>query len=169
MDLFQKGECVVYGAHGVCRIIDLETRVIDRKRIEYYVLEPNDQIGARYYVPTENKAATSKLSPVITERELRALLSSDTVSADAWISDENQRKQYYRELITSGNRAALIQMIHTLHQQRAANYNAGKKFHLCDENFLRDAEKLLNAEFSMVLGIPKEEIGKHVERLLLGK
>lgn len=36
--MFQSGDQVIYGIHGMCRIIELETRKIDRKLIEYYVL-----------------------------------------------------------------------------------------------------------------------------------
>lgn len=164
--MFQCGDQVLYGIHGVCKIIDLETRKIDRKMIEYYVLEPVDQVGARFYIPTQNASAVSKLRPIITHNELDALLRSGDACADAWIADENQRKQHYRELITSGDRAALVQMIHTLHKHKEQQATAGRKFHLCDENFLRDAEKLLNTEFSLVLNIPQEEVRNYVQKAI---
>lgn len=164
--MFQCGDQVLYGIHGVCRIVDLETRKVDRKMIEYYVLEPVDQTGARFYIPTQNASAVSKLRPIITRNELDALLRSGDASTDAWIADENQRKQYYRELITSGDRAALVQMVHTLHKHKEQQALAGRKFHLCDENFLRDAEKLLNMEFSLVLNIPQEEVGNYVQNAI---
>lgn len=164
--MFQRGDQVLYGIHGVCRIVDLETRRIDRKRIEYYVLEPIDQSGARFYVPTQNQAAVAKLRPIITQQELNDLLRSEDAYADAWITDENQRKQHYRDLITSGDRAALIRMVHTLHKHKEEQVAAGRKFHLCDENFLRDAEKLLNSEFSLVLNIHQDEVSSYVQNAL---
>ena len=54
----QIGEKVVYGIHGVCTIIELETKIIDRQKVRYYVLEPLEQPGARYYIPTgESKSS----------------------------------------------------------------------------------------------------------------
>jgi RNA polymerase-interacting CarD/CdnL/TRCF family regulator len=53
-------------------------------------------------------------------------------------------------------------MINTLHQHKKVQAEAGRKFHLCDENFLRDAEKLLNAEFSLVLGIQPADVGAYI-------
>ena len=40
--------------------------------------------------------------------------------------------------------------------------DAGRKLHLCDENFMRDAEKLLNAEFSLVLNIAPNEVEGYI-------
>lgn len=164
--MFQCGDQVLYGIHGVCRILDLENRKIDRKIIEYFVLEPIDQPGARFYVPTQNKAAVAKLRPIISQQELDDLLRSDEACIDTWIEDENQRKQRYRDLITSGDRAALIRMVHTLHKHKKEQAAVGRKFHLCDENFLRDAEKLLSSEFSLVLNIEQNEVGNYVQNII---
>lgn len=160
--MFQIGDLVVYGIHGVCRILSLDERVIDRKKIKYFALQPKDQPEARYYVPAENPVALSKLRHIIGQDELNALLDSDEVRAENWISDENQRKQYYRDIINRGDRASLLRMIYTLHQHKERQAQLGRKFHLCDENFLRDAKKLLNAEFSLVLNIEPNEVGKYI-------
>lgn len=160
--MFQVGDKVVYGIHGVCQIIDLEAQRIDRKTINYFVLEPVNQPGTKFYVPSENPSALSKLRQVISKQELEDLLRSPDVKQDCWIGDENSRKQRYRELICSGDRRELLKMIHTLHYQRKLQLDSGRKFHLCDDNFLRDAEKLLNSEFSLVLGIEPGEVGKYI-------
>lgn len=164
--MFQIGDRVLYGIHGICQILTLEMRKIDRKLIEYYVLEPVDQPGARYYVPTQNEAAVSKLRPIMTQQELGELLSAAAAGEDAWISDENQRKQHYRELINSGDRVALLQMVHSLHKHKEEQAAAGRKFHLCDENFLRDAQKLLESEFSLVLNMDQDKVGTYVQNAL---
>lgn len=160
--MFQCGEKVVYGIHGICQILTLEERVVDRKTVVYYVLEPLEQPGTRFFVPAHNQAAVSKLRSLLTREELDTLLCSEQSQKDSWIVDEGKRKQYYRELITSGDRAALVSMVRSLHQHRQEQVACGRKFHLCDENFLKDAEKLLSAEFSLVLGIPQNEVGNYV-------
>ena len=165
--MFQVGEHVLYGIHGVCRITATEERTVDRKRVSYLVLEPLEQAGARYLIPTHNEAALSKLRPVMSRQQLEQLLSSDEVRFNVWIEDENLRKQRYRELISSGDRLALLQMICSLHNHKKAQSEAGRKFHLCDENFLRDAERLLNEEFSLVLGIEQNLVSAYVCNALL--
>lgn len=160
--MYQIGDDVLYGIHGVCRVVDQEERCVDKKRVTYLVLEPKEQTGARFYVPCHNPAAMAKLRSVMTKEELDSLLRAESVRENAWIEDENQRKQHYRELISSGDREALLRMVGTLHVHKEAQAAAGRKFHLCDENFLRDAEKLLSAEIALVLGIEPSQVGKYV-------
>ena len=166
--MFQIGDQVVYGVHGVCQIAELEERIIDRKPVQYFVLEPLEHSGSRFLVPAQNPAALAKLRPVLTAEALQALLSSEEICSDVWIPDENLRKQQYRILIGNGDRAALLRMVYSLRRQKELQQAAGKKFHMCDENFLRDAEKLLRGEFSLVLGIAPEQIDARI-RSLMGK
>lgn len=161
--MLQVGSQVVYGIHGVCTIIEVEARRVDRKKVEYFVLEPNDQPGARFYVPTQNQVALSKLRPLLTKEALDALLVSEDTHRECWIPEENLRKQKYRELINGGDRAALISMIRALQQHKESQLAAGRKFHLCDENFLRDAEKMLRSEFSQVLGMSQAEVNVYIK------
>lgn len=165
LPVYQLGDKVVYGVHGVCNIIALEKQLVNRKRVEYFVLEPTDQPGARFYVPTQNEAALAKLRPLMSKEELSSLLASDTIEQVQWIQDENQRKQYYRELINSTDVAVLIGMVRTLHFHKKEQLSSGKKFHLCDENFLKDAQKLLFSEFSDILGMDREEIIEYIHQL----
>ncbi len=164
--MYQIGDQVVYGIHGVCAVAAVELRSVDRKKVEYFALEPLDQPGARFYVPTQNAAALAKLKPVLSREELEALLDSESVHADVWIADENQRKLCYRELINSGDRGKLLAMVGSLYRHKEAQAALGRKFHLCDENFLRDAQKLLNSEFSLVLGIEPGKIGEYLRKRL---
>lgn len=160
--MYEIGQLVLYGSHGVCKVLNKEIRTIDRKKVEYLVLEPIDQQDSRFLVPTSNAVAMAKLSPILTKEEIENLLSDRELIADAWIEDENIRKQKYRELIVGSDRSSLISMIRALYIHKEKQQEAGRKFHLCDENFLRDAEKLLSAEFSVVLGISRQQVGQYI-------
>lgn len=149
--MYQIGDRVVYGIHGVCVVADQEQRKVDGKLVTYLVLEPMGQEGSRFLVPTHNAVAMAKLSPMLTRESLEALISASEVWEDGWIADENRRKQLYRELIGSGDRAKLIQQIRTLYRHKKNLAATGKRCHLCDENFLRDAERLLINETAIVL------------------
>lgn len=163
--MFKIGDRVVYGIHGVCQICGLEERTVDRKAVQYYVLQPTDQAASKYYVPSQNPAALSKLRPLMHKVELQQLLHSQEVLQDRWIPDEGKRKLAYRELISSGDRVALLSMINTLHRHRKQCFEQGRKFHLCDENFLRDAQRILSAELSAVLEIPVSEVPEFVQHI----
>lgn len=155
--MYQIGDYVIYGIHGACRVMGTEKQLVNRKRTEFLVLEPLVQSGSKYYVPTENPTAMGKLRSVLSKDELIQLLDSDAVRQDCWISDEGQRKQEYRELIVASDRLRLMQMVSSLYRYRGTQEAAGRKFHQCDENFLRDAEKLLSSEISLVMDLPADE------------
>ena len=160
--MYEIGQRVLYGIHGVCRIISVESMRFGKERAKYYVLEPTGQPGARFYVPVANEAAVAKLRPLLTQQELLDLLHCDRVRNAPLIENENERKQYYREVINSGDRESLISVIGALHRHRKEQVAAGKKFHQSDENFLADAQKLLNAEFAEVFGLDSKDVSAFV-------
>ena len=155
--MFQVGDKVVYGMHGVCVIAGTECRRVDKKNMEYLVLEPVGQDGARFLVPAQNAAVLGKLHPVLPKEDLEALLRSGEAHTDCWIKDENQRKQAYRDLFANGSRERLLQMVFTLYRHKASQSAAGRKCHLCDENFLHDAEKLIAGEIAEVLSLDETQ------------
>ncbi len=167
--MFQLGDKVVYGIHGVCSVTATEEKVIDRKKLTYLVLEPEERDGSRYLVPTHNASAMAKLRPMLTPETLEELLRSEAVQSCQWIMDENQRKQTYRELIASGNREKLMGMVCALYRHRQSQTAAGRKCHLCDENFLRDAEKLLASETAVVLGLDAMQAKQYIRNALAPK
>jgi CarD family transcriptional regulator len=166
--MFEIGNLVMYGIHGVCKIVDKELRTIDRKKMEYLVLEPVNQNSSRFYVPSGNPNAMAKLRRLMTRQELETLLVSGDIRQPCWIEDENLRKQHYRDLVSTGDRVALLRMLYTLYRHRESQLSSGRKFHLCDENFLRDAQRLLSVEFALVLGIAPEQVGEYVVRAMEG-
>lgn len=149
--MYQAGDRVLYGIHGVCCVKKAEERMLDGTRRLFLALEPEGQDGCQYLIPTHNAAAMAKLRPLLTKQALQLLLSSDQVRKSEWITDENRRKSTYRELIAGGDTAVLLQMIYSLCRHQIEQSQQGKKFHQCDENFLRDAEKLVAGEIAAVM------------------
>ncbi len=164
--MFQLGDRVMYGMHGVCQIVDTEQRVIDRKKISYLALEPVGQPGSRYLVPTHNAVAMSKLSAILDRQTMEALLCDETLLQAPWIQDENQRKQCYRDQIGSGSREELIKLCAALYRHRQTQSAVGRKVHQCDENFLRDAERLLCSEIELVMEMSPEEAKQYLRTSL---
>ena len=164
--VFGIGDQALYGIHGVCRIVDSETRMVDAKQVAYLVLEPVGQIGTRYYIPTHNESAMKKLRKMMTKEEMDRLLQSEEVHKVNWIREDYLRKQTYRDLISGGDRAALMNMVYTLYQHKKTQAGLGKKVHLCDENFLKDAEKLLSSEISIVMGMTFDQARSYVRMQL---
>ena len=164
--MYQVGEYVVYGVQGVCRILGTEKQLVNRKRTEYLVLEPLDRGASKFYLPTQNPSAMGKLQPILTRRQMDDLLKSEELRKDCWIQEENLRKQRYRDLLSAGDRVSLLQMLAAVYHHKEEQAAAGKKFHQCDDSFMRDTEKLLCSEIGLVMELESVEAREYLRSRL---
>ncbi|MBE6614893.1 MAG: CarD family transcriptional regulator [Ruminococcaceae bacterium] len=163
---FRKGDTVIYGANGVCEIDEITTQSFCGEDREYYVLRSVYCAGETVFVPTDNAALTGKMYPALTRDEIDGLLNGLPADAPAWIESDDERKNRFAEILTSGDRAALIGMIRTLYAHREKQEKKGKKLHLADERSFREGEKLLNEEFAHVLQIQPGEVADYIREKL---
>lgn len=154
--MYQVSQLVVYGIHGVCRILQMDERIVDRQRVSYYVLEPLSQPGTRYLIPSQNPAAIAKMRPLLEREQLLALLR-EAPDKLAWEPDDNRRKLLCRQIIASADVAAMIDMLRFLQIHRQSRAQMGKRIHISDENFTRDAQRMLTGEICAVLGLSEKD------------
>ena len=83
-----------------------------------------------------------------------------------WIEDETERKARYKEILAGGDRVQLIQMIKALYFHQEEQRAVGKKLHISDENFFKEAQRLLHDEFSAALGIPRDDILDYIDQII---
>ena len=164
--MYQIGEFVVYGIQGVCRVLGTEKQLVNRKRVEYLILEPITREKSRFYLPTQNPNAIGKLCPVLTRKELNDLLDCAQINEDCWIKEESLRKQRYRDLLSAADRISLMQMLRSLYRYQSELISNGKRIHQCDEYFLHDAERLLSSEIGLVMELSPEEAKQYLRNRL---
>ena len=165
--MYSIGEKVVYGGHGVCLIAGIDQRNIDHKEVSYYVLTPMGQSQTQFFVPAHNPVAMAKVRYPMSREEMVLLLRQAQSGAPSWIPEDNRRKNRYKELLSSGDFLSLAQMVYTLQEYRQSLFAVGKRFHVCDDNFLRDAKRILDSEICEVLEIPAGEVPEAIEGLLM--
>ncbi len=151
-------DLVLYGTEGICRITDIAVRDMHGGNVEYYVLKPMGDGNSTIFVPTGNEALTARMRRILSVEEIYALIHSMDGQETEWIENENMRKQQYKDILSSGDRNSLVKMIKTIYLHGEERKRMGKKLHLCDERFLKDAEKMLYEEFAHVLKIKKDEV-----------
>lgn len=162
--MYEIGQQVIYGTHGVCTISAIESMRVGNTTSDFYVLQPIGQPDSKYYIPLQNQAALAKVRPLLSRQELLALIHSDAVRQDVWVADENQRKLRFRQILSQGEHSLILSMIYCLHKHKITQQSLGRKLHISDESFLKDAEKLMNAEFSQILGMASSQIGPFILR-----
>ena len=153
--MFKINDVVVYGSQGVCEIVDIEKKKIEGVSRSYFVLKPKADSGAIFYVPTWNEKAWGKMRKVMTKETVDALIDSMPNKTPVWIANENERKEAYRKILASGDHAAIISMVQALFTHKKEREAEGKRLHMSDEHFMKDAEQILYSEWQYVLNVDK--------------
>ena len=160
--MFQIGQVVCYGMEGVCTITEMKNMKVGHTRSPYYVLKPIHRTSSTIFVPVNNAELVAKMKSVLSEEEINDLLSSVKDGEIEWIDDANDRKAEYQKILLEGERVQKVRLVRTLVQRRQHLQKLGKHLRSGDEQILRDAEKLLVDEFSLVLKIPQEKVPDYI-------
>ena len=153
--MFKIKDVVVYGSQGVCEIVGIDRQKVEGSIKEFFVLKPKNDKAATFYVPTWNEKAWGKMRKIMTAEDVNALIDSMPRNAPLWIENENQRRETYRQILTSGDQAAIIAMVQALFLHKKAREAEGKRLHMSDEHFMKDAEQILYNEWQYVLNVDK--------------
>jgi len=153
--MFKVKDVVVYGSQGVCEIIGIEDQKVGGEVKKFFVLKPKDDKGATCYVPTWNEKAWGKMRRVMTPNEINSMIDSMPDKKPNWIDNENERKETYRQILASGDQAAIISMVQALFSHKKEREADGKRLHMSDEHFMKDAEQILYNEWQYVLKVDK--------------
>ncbi len=162
--MFEKGELIMCGGHGVCRVIDITGNPIDRSDLQkkYYVLEPVFEKASTIYTPVNNEKIVMRR--IMNREEAEKLIAHIEEIDTMWIQEEKRREQTYKEAIRTYDSRSLVQIIKTLYQRKRSRINEGKKVLSSDEQYLHKAEELLYSEMSLALSIPKSEVEAYIAR-----
>lgn len=159
------GENVVYGGNGVMTVVDIrEERFGDALRSYYVLREVGSRSESLTFVPVDNEKLVSQMRKLLTKDEILQVLHSAKDAPDCeWAKDSRSRAECFRQIMESGDRLKIISMIRTIYNAGIRREDEGKKNFLSDENAMHKAEKLLYSEFSLVLGIPEEDVPEFVK------
>lgn len=161
--MFEKGQLIMCGGHGVCRVVNITGNPVDRrdKVRKYYVLEPLFEKASTIYTPVDNDKVIMRR--VMTKEEAEELTRRVTEIDTVWVQEEKNREQMYKEAIRTYDCRSLVQIIKTLYLRKQNRIQEGKKVLSSDEQYLRKAEELLYSEMSVALSIPREEVEAYIK------
>lgn len=155
--MFEKGDYIVYGCNGVCRVdgvTKLNLPGVDKDRL-YYVLIPVKSQNSRMYSPTDNSKVV--LRKVISKDEAIKLIDDIPNIECITIEDEKQKEVLYRDAIKSCDCRELVRIIKTLYVKKQKRLSEGKKTTAIDEKYFDMAEDNLYSELAVSMG--KEKAG----------
>lgn len=156
--MFSVNDVIKYGTHGICKIEEIAEKEFMGAKKPYYVLKPISDQAATLFAPMHNEKVESKMRRILSKDEILALIETMNQEEVTWISNENERKERYKEIILNGNHTELIQMIRALYFHKKEREENGKRLYLSDERFFKEAERILYSEFQYVLELEKDEV-----------
>ena len=159
---FQPDEFVVYPAHGVGRIVSVETQEVAGFELEMFVIAfDKDKMTLR--VPT-NKAAEigmrSLSSPDVVSKAMSTLKGQARVKRAMW----SRRAQEYEQKINSGDLIAIAEVVRDLHRtddQREQSYSERQLYEAALERLTR--------EVAAVSGGDEVQAAKKVDEVLVSR
>lgn len=164
--MFKENDLVMYGAAGVCRVVDIGKPDFakDQDR-EYYYLEPLYQSGV-IYAPTEGNPVSMRY--VISKNEATNLLDSiPEIEAEVFVGQSLQQlSQHYQSIINTHDCRALLGLAKSIREKEAAAVRKNKRLGQIDRRYMRMTEDLLYGEFAAALGIAREEAEVYVRSKL---
>ncbi len=160
--MFEAGELIMCGGHGVCRVTAITGNPIDKKDLKrkYYILEPVFEKGSTIYTPVDNEKVVMR--KIMDEKAAKLLIGRIPDMETVWIKEEKTREQMYKEAIRTYDCQSLVRIIKTLYLRRQDRVQQGKKVLSSDEHYLKKAEELLYSEMSLALSIPKKSVEGYI-------
>ncbi|MCC6006741.1 MAG: CarD family transcriptional regulator [Rhodobacteraceae bacterium] len=136
---FRPNDFVVYPAHGVGKIVSIETQEVAGLTLELFVISfEKDKMTLR--VPT-NKAASigmrSLSSPEVVNRAMETLKGRARVKRAMW----SRRAQEYEQKINSGDLISIAEVVRDLHRsddQREQSYSERQLYEAALDRLTRE-------------------------------
>ena len=106
----------------------------------------------------DNEKLIAKMRRILSEEEIYELIKAMPDKNGAWIENKNERNEYFRSILSNGDRAEIIKLIKIIYQHKEELKAIGKKLHASDEQFFKEAEKVIYDEFALVLNIRYDQV-----------
>lgn len=164
--MFEKGSFVVYGANGVCTVSDRRTEKQCGADREYYVLTPLGNKDASIFVPTDNETLVAKMRNLLSRDEITELVLSLRESTVEWERDNKKRNEYGNAVLARGDRGEMLSLVRSIYIRKKELSAVGKHLPGSDDGLLKKAEKLINEEFAVALGISSDEVPDFIKKTL---
>ena len=169
--MLSKGDCVVYGNHGLCEVIDiLVPSFLERgnETLYYSMVSSVDRKGV-LYVPVEG--AEAKMRDAIDADEAEELIDEIDELEVYDIPAGKKAEAVIVDVIKRNKAPEMMCLVKSLRKIKATRAAEGKKFASMDEKYLGIAEKLLYSEmaYSMEskLDTVKERVCSELSQLSL--
>ncbi len=160
--MFEIGDYIIYGNHGVCEVQDIGTislAMVDRKK-RYYTLRQVYKNEAVIYAPIDNPKTLMRY--IMTKEEAEKLINEIPKLETVWIANEKEREIQYKSALKTCDCRELIRIIKTLYQRKLERIKDGKKVTVLDERYFKLAEEQLYSELAFVMDLERNKVEEYL-------
>lgn len=157
--MYQSGELIVYGGHGVCRV----EQVAPAKEAggkPYYTLKP--LYGTEtIYIPVDTHVF---MRSIITRQEAEELVRQIPFIQEDICSSRKpaELKNHYEECLQTHDCHDLVQLMKGVYVKNRRAEDGGRRPGQVDMRYGKRAEELLYGELAAALNIPKEKVEQYI-------
>ena len=166
---YSKGDYIRYSQNGVCYIEDIKQMknpVFQNNLKQFYVLKPVGNEKSTVYVPTDNTELTSRMIYILKKQDIDSLIDSVKKSSLEWIDVRRLRAESFKKIIKTSDQQELLKLVSCIYLKKQEWAVAGKKLSATDDGILKQAEELIDNEFTFVLGLKKGQVGEYIRNRL---
>lgn len=156
--MFTIGDTIIYRNSGICKITGTQEITVENETCSYYVLKPLIGNNSTYYLPVGDVKNEEKIRHILSPEEVYTLIRAVPDEQTIWIESKIERKELYKQILAGNDCSSIMKLIKTLYLHQQELKKDGKKLHIFDERFMKDAEKSLYNEFAHVLNIKREQV-----------
>lgn len=159
--MFKVNDYIMYGMTGACKVVGIEEgKDIKNEKKNYYILDPVYSKNTTIKIPVDNKKISMR--KLHSKDEIFALINDMSNEEILWIDDEKQRNEQFKSMLKTGKCEELIKLVKSIYLNKKQKKLIGKKTYKNDEEIMKAAEKLLNEEFAVTLGIEPSEVSSYI-------
>lgn len=152
--MFKVDDYIMYGRTGVCKVVDITNeKFINGEERKYYVLSPiHNNNNTIIKIPLDNTKIPMR--KIISKEDVTSLINDMSNMEALWIEDEKKRSNEFKTMLKSGKCEDLIKLI--------SNKRHSKKLNKADKEIIKEAERLVNEEFAIILNISPKEVNSYI-------
>lgn len=164
--MFQKGEYVIYGSTGVCRIVDVGVPDIlkDTTDKQHYTLCPVYR-EETIYTPVDTAVFIRPVMDSSQAEKFIATIPHINGTIDMNLNSKTLREKY-RSMIDSHSCDDLVILIKFIKAKIAKAQRDKRKPNEVDQDYLKKAQSLLYGELSIAFDIPYDDVPRRINMLL---
>lgn len=162
--MFEKGDLVIYGLKGVCRVEDIN--VPDIKGIDklYYFLQPVFDQRDMVFTPVDSQKV--QMRKIMGTEEAQQLISDIQSAREGEEFAEKINSFEYAQVMRSGDCMKWAHLIYNLYKRKKGCAIRGRKMKYADTKALKEAERLLYGEIAAATNRSYEDTFKEVRAML---